>query len=59
LGRAEIEGGFQNLDRGDYMPGFWYDWVFAPILLREATALIEGLPRRMRRDLRNAARANG
>jgi hypothetical protein len=24
------------------MQGFWFDWVFARILLRESTALIEG-----------------
>jgi hypothetical protein len=40
-GRKLIEAEFQKgLDRGDGRLGFWYDWVFARILLREADALI-------------------
>ncbi len=31
-------------DRGTPMQGFWFDWIFARILLREATALIEQPP---------------
>jgi hypothetical protein len=27
------------------MQGFWFDWVFARILLNEATALIEENPK--------------
>jgi hypothetical protein len=43
LGREAIESRYQNgLDRGNGVQGFWYDWVFARILLREATTLIEG-----------------
>jgi hypothetical protein len=30
------------LERGTPMQGFWFDWTFARILLREASALIEG-----------------
>jgi eukaryotic-like serine/threonine-protein kinase len=41
--RQVIEAKFQHgLDRGNHVSGIWYDWVFARILLREATALIEG-----------------
>jgi serine/threonine protein kinase/predicted negative regulator of RcsB-dependent stress response len=43
LGREAIETRFQNgLELGNHVQGFWYDWVFARILLREATTLIEG-----------------
>ena len=28
------------MDSGTPVQGFWFDWVFARILLREATALI-------------------
>ena len=31
-------------DRGSPMQGFWFDWIFARILFREATALIEQPP---------------
>jgi hypothetical protein len=42
-GREVIEGKFKGgLDRGNGIQGFWYDWVFARILLREATTIIEG-----------------
>jgi tetratricopeptide (TPR) repeat protein len=40
-GRDAIEAKFQNgLDRGTGVQGFWFDWVFARILAREADALI-------------------
>jgi serine/threonine protein kinase len=36
-----IEAKFKNqLDRGSGVQGFWFDWVFAKILLREAKGLI-------------------
>jgi len=46
--RAELQGGreiLENkrhapLDRGTPVQGFWFDWVFARILLKEATVLI-------------------
>ena len=42
-GREAIEARFKTgLDRGSGTAGFWFDWVFARVLLREATALIEG-----------------
>jgi hypothetical protein len=38
-----IEGKFKNgLDRGTGVQGFWFDWIFARILLGEAMVLIEG-----------------
>jgi eukaryotic-like serine/threonine-protein kinase len=41
--RSVIEDKFKrDLDRGTGVQGFWFDWLFARILLREATALIEG-----------------
>jgi hypothetical protein len=41
--RAVIEAQFKNgLEYGNNSLGMWYDWVFARILLREATTLIEG-----------------
>jgi tetratricopeptide (TPR) repeat protein len=41
LGRDAIEGKFRaGLDRGSAPHGFWFDWVFAQILLREAESLI-------------------
>jgi len=44
-GRELIEAKFKNgLDRGTGVQGFWFDWVFARILLREADALIEKSP---------------
>jgi serine/threonine protein kinase len=40
-GREMIEAKFKNrLDRGSGVQGFWFDWVFARILLREAKGLI-------------------
>ncbi len=40
--REIIENKFKNdLDRGTPMQGFWFDWVFAQILLQEGSALIE------------------
>jgi serine/threonine protein kinase len=42
-GRDLVEGKFRSaLDRGSPMQGFWFDWVFDRVLLRETTALIEG-----------------
>jgi eukaryotic-like serine/threonine-protein kinase len=40
-GREMIDAKFKNpLDRGSGVQGFWFDWVFAKILLREAKGLI-------------------
>jgi eukaryotic-like serine/threonine-protein kinase len=40
--RETIENKFKGgLDRGTGVQGFWFDWVFGRILLREATGLIE------------------
>jgi hypothetical protein len=40
-GREMIEAKFKNqLDRGSGVQGFWFDWVFAGILLREAKSLV-------------------
>ena len=41
LVEAEFAGGLQP---GDGATGFWYDWLFARILLREAGALMEKMP---------------
>ena len=39
LTREEIEGEFMpDLALGDGTHGFWFDWVFAKVLLREAPA---------------------
>ena len=44
-GRNLIERKFEGgLDLGGTAQGFWFDWVYARILLREATTLIEGTP---------------
>ena len=44
-GRESIEGEFRDgLDPGTAEHGFWFDWVFARILLREAGSLIEPTP---------------
>jgi len=44
-GREIIQGKFNDgLDAGSAAHGFWFDWVFARILLREATVLIEPKP---------------
>ena len=42
LGRQLIEARFQiGLTHGSAGAGYWYDWIFARHLLREATALID------------------
>jgi eukaryotic-like serine/threonine-protein kinase len=42
-GRDMITTEFDNgLGEGNGLEGFWYDWLFARILLREAEMLIEG-----------------
>jgi serine/threonine protein kinase/tetratricopeptide (TPR) repeat protein len=48
--REIIENKYKSpLERGTPMQGFWFDWAFARILLKEATALIEApLPARQR-----------
>ena len=44
-GRENIETKFEDdLDPGSAEHGFWFDWVFARILLREATSLIGATP---------------
>jgi tetratricopeptide (TPR) repeat protein len=49
--RSMIEDRFRNgLDRGTGVQGFWFDWVFARILLREANALIDGSPSVLQRQ---------
>ena len=41
--RGKLPADFKILqDLGDGARGLWYDWLFAHILLREATELIEG-----------------
>ncbi|HLP76698.1 MAG TPA: hypothetical protein VK327_07215, partial [Candidatus Paceibacterota bacterium] len=41
-GRGQIAGIFDvAIDRGTQGAGLWYDWVFARVLLREATVLIQ------------------
>ncbi|MBN2683735.1 MAG: serine/threonine protein kinase [Pontiellaceae bacterium] len=41
LGRELIDNTFSaGLEIGDGLAGFWYDWLFARILLREADALL-------------------
>jgi eukaryotic-like serine/threonine-protein kinase len=45
-GREIIESKFsQRLDAGGPVQGFWFDWAFARILLRESVALLETSPR--------------
>jgi len=40
-GREAVEAKFKaGLERGTGTQGFWFDWVFARILLREATGLL-------------------
>ncbi|HZI31223.1 MAG TPA: serine/threonine protein kinase, partial [Candidatus Binatia bacterium] len=42
LGRDLVANEFKKgLEQGNGLTGFWYDWLFARILLREAEALIE------------------
>jgi hypothetical protein len=46
-GRESIQGKFNDgLDPGSAAHGFWFDWVFARVLLREAATLIEPGPPR-------------
>ncbi len=41
--RKIIENRLQGgLERGTGVQGFWFDWLFAQVLLREATGLIDG-----------------
>jgi tetratricopeptide (TPR) repeat protein len=43
--RETIENKYKSqLERGTPMQGFWFDWAFARILLKEASALIEEKP---------------
>ena len=43
--RQIVDNKFKShLDQGNGVQGFWFDWVFARILLNEATALIDGNP---------------
>jgi eukaryotic-like serine/threonine-protein kinase len=45
-GREIIDNKFQNrLNGGGPVQGFWFDWLFARILLRESIALLETSPR--------------
>jgi hypothetical protein len=44
-GRQSIEDKFNGvLEVGSAAEGFWFDWVFARILLHEATELIDPHP---------------
>src|SRR6185312_3641344 len=44
-GRNPVETEFsKDLDEGGGAQGFWYDWLFARILLREAEGLIQTPP---------------
>jgi eukaryotic-like serine/threonine-protein kinase len=44
-GRQSIEDKFNDvLEPGSAAQGFWFDWVFARILLREATGLFDPCP---------------
>jgi eukaryotic-like serine/threonine-protein kinase len=41
--REIVENKFKSqLDLGNPTQGFWFDWLFARILLNEATTLIQG-----------------
>jgi hypothetical protein len=45
-GREIVESKFrQRLDAGGPVQGFWFDWIFARVLLRESLALLETTPR--------------
>ena len=45
-GREIVENKFRNrLDAGGPVQGFWFDWIFARILLRESVGLLESSPR--------------
>jgi serine/threonine protein kinase len=39
--RKIVDAGFARLDVGNGVQGYWYDWVFARILLREAESTIK------------------
>jgi hypothetical protein len=39
--RKTIQASPQTLQRGNGQLGYWYDWAFARVLLREAEALME------------------
>ena len=41
-GRDLIDAGKERQTRGSPVQGFWFDWALARVLLREATALMEG-----------------
>lgn len=42
-GRQLVEEKFEGeIDRGTPVQGFWFDWAFARILLREASGLLDG-----------------
>jgi hypothetical protein len=44
-GRTIIEAKFAgDLGRGDARQGYWWDWVYARILMQEAAGLIENTP---------------
>ena len=46
VGREIVESKYrQRLDAGGPVQGFWFDWAFARVLLRECTALLETSPR--------------
>ena len=45
-GREIVESKYRHrLDPGGPVQGFWFDWAFARVLLREGTALLESSPR--------------
>jgi eukaryotic-like serine/threonine-protein kinase len=45
-GREIVENKFRTrLDGGNPVQGFWFDWLFVRILLREAAAQLESAPR--------------
>jgi hypothetical protein len=39
--RKIVDAGFARLNVGNASQGYWYDWVFARILLREAESTIQ------------------
>ena len=46
-GREIVESKYRNhLDAGNPVQGFWFDWAFARILLRESMGLLETSPAR-------------
>jgi serine/threonine protein kinase len=45
-GREIVESKYRHrMDAGGPVQGFWFDWAFARVLLREGTALLESSPR--------------